>query len=85
MGWDTFGTKMVQSHPLNRGGVKMYLIYKRADGVVEDLVYRQVGNTVQVATGGDFRRGYISFSKKKFEKIFLSKAISKSSSKNKIS
>lgn len=53
----------------------MYLVYKRQDGVVESLVYRQVGNIVEVATYGDFRCGYISFTKEKFEEIFLSCAI----------
>ena len=53
----------------------MYLVYKRKDGVVESLVYRQNGNIIDVATGGDFRKGYISFTKEKFEEVFLSRAI----------
>lgn len=53
----------------------MYLVYKRKDGVIESLVYRQVGNIFEVATYGDFRCGYISFTKKEFETMFLSCAI----------
>jgi hypothetical protein len=53
----------------------MYLVYKREDGVIESLVYRQNGNIIDVATGGDFRKGYISFTKEKFEAVFLSCAI----------
>lgn len=53
----------------------MYLVYKRKNGVVESLVYRQNGNIIDVATGGDFRKGYISFTKEKFEEVFLSRAI----------
>lgn len=53
----------------------MYLVYKRENGVVESLVYRQIGNIVEVATYGDFRCGYISFTKDEFETIFLSRAI----------
>jgi hypothetical protein len=52
----------------------MYLEYKRRDGVEESLVYREVGDIVQVATYGDFRCGYITFTKEDFEKIFLSRA-----------
>lgn len=54
----------------------MYLIYKRKDGTVEDCVYRMAyGGKVEVATGGDFRKGYITFPKEKFEELFMSGAI----------
>lgn len=53
----------------------MYLVYKRRDGVVEDLVYRQAGNTVEIAVYGDFRCGYVSYTKEEFETVFLSRAI----------
>lgn len=54
----------------------MYLIYKRKDNVIEDCVYRKVYNgMVDVAIGGDFRKGYITFPKEKFEEIFMSGAI----------
>ena len=53
----------------------MYLVYKQHNGAVASLVYRQVGNIVQVATYGDFRCGYISFTKEEFETMFLSRAI----------
>ena len=66
---------MVQSRPLNKGETKMYLIYKRADGVVENIVYRQSEETVEVAVGGDFRKGYVSFTNKEFKDTFLSRAI----------
>ena len=54
----------------------MYLIYKRNDGVVENCVYREnCDNTIDVATGGDFRKGYITFTKEEFERWFISGAI----------
>ena len=53
----------------------MYLVYKRKDGVVEDLVYRQVGNAVEIAVYGDFRCGYVSYTYEEFEDVFLSRAI----------
>ena len=54
----------------------MYLTYKRKDGVVESCIYREnYDNTIDVATGGDFRKGYITFTKEEFERLFMSDAI----------
>lgn len=53
----------------------MYLIYKRRDGVIEECVYREAYGAVDVAIEGDFRKGYITFTKEDFEKWFISGAI----------
>ena len=53
----------------------MYLVYKRDDGVIEDYVYREKGKVVEIATGGDFRKGYITFSNERFQELFMSRAI----------
>ena len=58
------------------GGVIMYLEYKRIDGVIESCVYRKCfDGTIEVAIEGDFRKGYITYTKEEFEKRFISKAI----------
>lgn len=54
----------------------MYLTYKRKDGVVESCVYKEnYDNTINVATDGDFRKGYITFSKEEFERLFMSNVV----------
>ena len=54
----------------------MYLKYKRQDGTIEDCVYREnPDGTIAVATGGDFRKGYITFTKEEFGELFISGAI----------
>ena len=54
----------------------MYLQYKRSDGVIEACVYRKNdNNSITVATGGDFRKGYITFTNEEFERLFMSNAI----------
>lgn len=58
-----------------KGGKPMYLKYKRKDGTIEDCVFRHSNGRVEIATGGDFRKGYITFSNKEFEEMFMSRAI----------
>lgn len=54
----------------------MYLIYKRSDGVIEDCIYKELSDgIIAVATGGDFRKGYITLTKEEFEKVFISNTI----------
>ena len=54
----------------------MYLVYKRKDNVIEDCIYRETCNgNIEIAIEGDFRKGYITYSKEKFEEFFLSCSI----------
>ena len=49
----------------------MYRVYKRKDGTVESLAYRKTYNqSVEIAIGGDFRKGYITFSNLEFETLY---------------
>ena len=52
----------------------MYLKYMRK-GCIEDCVFRYVYGGVEIATEGDFRKGYITFSHEDFEEMFMSKAV----------